>query len=498
MLTHLPVLQVVVPLLAAPACLLLDRARLAWLFALMATTISLVISALLLYQVNQHGTLVYALGGWDAPWGIEYRIDLLAAYVLLVVSGIATLVIAAMGQGIALEIPQERQPVFYVIYLLCLAGLLGIVATGDIFNVFVFLEISSLATYALIAHGQDRRALWASYQYLIVGTIGATFILIGIGFLYSLTGTLNMQDLAQRIPETDSVRTAYTAFAFLVVGICLKLALFPLHLWLPNAYAYAPSLVTAFLAATATKVAVYLLIRVHFSVFGEHFVSSVLPLHNILITLGLIGVFVASLVAIFQTNIKRLFAYSSIAQIGYMIVGIGFGTAVGVQATLLHLFNHALMKGALFMALAAVVYRLGSADISAFRGLGRQMPWTMAAIVIGGLSLIGMPLTVGFVSKWYLVLAAIEADMWPIALLILAGSILAVVYVWRLVETAYFPSGDEPMPEVQGTVASREAPLALLIPTWLLVVVNIYLGIDTRLTVGTSGAVASALLGVGQ
>ncbi|WP_461482016.1 proton-conducting transporter transmembrane domain-containing protein, partial [Porticoccus sp.] len=309
MLSQLPILQVVVPLLAAPACLLLDRSRLVWIFTVLVCGLSLSISMLLLHQVYQHGTLSYGLGGWDAPWGIEYRIDLLSAYVMLVVSGIATLVIAAAGTGLEREIPPEKQTFFYVTYLLCLAGLLGIVATGDIFNVFVFLEISSLATYALIGYGKDRRALWASYQYLIVGTIGATFILIGIGFLYSLTGTLNMQDLAARIPDAAGSRTASTAFVFIVVGVCLKLALFPLHLWLPNAYAYAPSLVTAFLAATATKVAVYLLIRLHFSVFGEQFASSALPLHGILLTLGLAGVFVASLVAIFQPDIKRLFAY---------------------------------------------------------------------------------------------------------------------------------------------------------------------------------------------
>ena len=498
MLNHLPILQVIVPLLAAPACLLLDRARLCWLFAILACSLSLLVSILLLSQVHHHGVISYNLGGWDAPWGIEYRIDLLSAYVLLIVSGISTLVIIAAGKGLSLEIPQENQPVFYVTYLLCLAGLLGIVATGDIFNVFVFLEISSLATYALIAHGRDRRALWASYQYLIVGTIGATFILIGIGFLYSLTGTLNMQDLASRLPapETNS-RTVYTAFAFIVVGVCLKLALFPLHLWLPNAYAYAPSLVTAFLAATATKVAVYLLIRLHFSVFGEHFSDAVIPLHTILITLGLAGMFVASLVAIFQTNIKRLFAYSSIAQVGYMVIGIGFGTAIGLQATLLHLFNHALMKGALFLALTAVVYRLGSAEISVFRGLGQRMPWTMAAIVVGGLSLIGMPLTVGFVSKWYLVLAAIEAGLWPIAFLIALGSILAVLYVWRLVEIAYFQKA-EISDQIKAISTDREAPLTLLIPTWLLVLANIYLGIDTRLTVDTTSAVVNALLGGAQ
>ena len=253
MLNHLAILQVIVPLLAAPISLLLNKARLAWLFACVATVVTFIISAALLYQVQQTGTITYDLGGWEAPWGIQYRIDLLAAYVLLVVSTIAMLVLFAAHTSISVEVPGDRQTLLYVLYLLCLAGLLGIVATGDIFNVFVFLEISSLASYALIAYGRDRRALWAAYQYLVVGTIGATFFLIGIGFLYSLTGTLNMADLAVRIPALGASKTLYTAFAFIVVGICLKLALFPLHLWLPNAYAYAPSIVTAFLAATATK-----------------------------------------------------------------------------------------------------------------------------------------------------------------------------------------------------------------------------------------------------
>lgn len=492
MLSHLPILQVIVPLLGAPACLILDRGKFAWLFACVCSVATLAISVLLLNEVSQGGTISYELGGWDAPWGIEYRIDLLSAYVLLVVSGIATLMVFVAHTSISREITEGNQPLFYVLFLLCLAGLLGIVATGDIFNVFVFLEISSLATYALIAQGTDRKALWAAYQYLIVGTIGATFLLVGIGFLYGLTGTLNMADLAQRLAAVDGSVSVYTAFAFVVVGVCLKLALFPLHQWLPNAYAYAPSIATAFLAATATKVAVYLLIRLHFSVFDAGVAGSTLPLDAIFLILGLSGVFVASAVAIYQDNVKRLFAYSSVAQIGYMIVGIGIGSATGVQATLVHLFNHALMKGALFLALAAVGYRLGSASVATFRGLGKTMPLTMAAIVIAGLSLIGVPLTVGFVSKWYLVTAAIEEGLWIVALLIVLGSLLALVYVWRLVEAAYFQQPD---------VADRgrqEAPLSLLIPLWVLVLANLYFGVDTDLTVSTTALAVEQLTGEGR
>jgi len=490
LLVHLPVLQVIVPLLAAPLCLFLTRPRLVWLFALIVSGLAFLISSLLLQQVMNTGTIVYDLGGWDAPWGIEYRIDRLNAFVLLIISSISTVVLFAAHTSIRDEIPADRQTLFYILYLLSLAGMLGIVATGDAFNVFVFLEISSLSAYALIALGKDKRALWASYQYLIMGTIGATFILIGIGLMYQMTGTLNMDDLSRRLPEVSQTRTVFTAFAFVIVGICLKLALFPLHLWLPNAYAYAPSIVTAFFAATATKVAIYLLIRFTFSVFGLSFSFTHFPLQILFLVLGLLGIFVASTVAIYKTNIKHLFAYSSIAQIGYMIVGFSMTTVAGLTATLLHLFNHALMKGALFLALGAVVYRVGGTQLSLFHGLGRQMPLTMVAIVIGGLSLIGVPLTVGFVSKWYLVLAAIENGWWPVAVLILLGSLLAIVYVWRIVEAAYFK------PAPAGTEAIKEAPLSFLIPIWTLVLANIYFGIDTRLSVQVAQAASQSLFGV--
>jgi len=489
-LAHLPVLQVIVPLLAAPLCLMLRRPRLVWLFSLLVSTCTFLISILLLQQVMVSGTVIYELGGWEAPWGIEYRIDKLSAYLLLIISAISTVILLAAQVSIEKEISEDKQTLFYVLYLLFLTGMLGIIATGDAFNVFVFLEISSLSAYALIALGNDRRALWASFQYLIMGTIGATFILIGIGMMYQMTGTLNMADLSERLPELSQTRTVFAAFTFVIVGICLKLALFPLHLWLPNAYAYAPSIVTSIFAATATKVTIYLLIRFTFSVFGLSFSFTTLPLQILFMVLGLLGVFVASTTAIYQKNVKHLFAYSSIAQIGYIIVGFSISTVSGLTATLLHVFNHALMKGALFLALGAVMYRIGSVQLSQFQGLGRQMPFTMAAIVIGGLSLIGVPLTVGFVSKWYLLMALIEKGWWHVALLILLGSLLAIVYVWRIIEMAYFK------PSLAGRESIKEAPMSFLTPIWILVLANIYFGIDTRLSVQVAQAAAQSLFGV--
>lgn len=240
MLAQLPALAVIIPLLSAPLCLLLRRSLLAWLFTVTASGLTMVVSIALLQQVMASGTIVYEMGGWSPPWGIEYRVDKLNAYLLLIVTSISTVVLLAAHTSIEKEIPQHRHTLFYVLYLLSLTGLLGVVTTGDAFNAFVFLEVSSLAAYSLIALGEDRRALWAAYQYLIMGTIGATFILIGIGLMYQMTGTLNMDDLSRRLPEVAQTRTVFAAFAFIIVGVCLKVALFPLHRWLPNAYAYAP------------------------------------------------------------------------------------------------------------------------------------------------------------------------------------------------------------------------------------------------------------------
>ncbi|UCE64815.1 MAG: monovalent cation/H+ antiporter subunit D family protein [Nitrospirota bacterium] len=488
MLANLPALQVVIPLIAAPLCVLIRHRAIVWGFTLLVCWSTLVVAGLLLSQVLTTGPLSYALGDWAAPWGIEYRVDVLNGFLLLIVSSISAIVMPFARESVTKDIPENQIPLFYAAFLLCLTGLLGIVITGDAFNLFVFLEISSLSSYVLISLGKDRRALTAAYQYLIMGSIGATFFVIGVGLLYMMTGTLNMADLGARLPKVLHTRTVLAAFGFLTVGIGLKLAMFPLHLWLPNAYTYAPSVVTVFLAATATKVAVYVFVRFFFTIFGVPFVFETLPVGTILLTLGLAGVLGASTVAIFQTNVKRLLAYSSVAQIGYMLLGIGMASVTGLTAGILHLFNHAIMKGGLFMVMGCVMYQIGSVNIQQLNGIGKRMPWTMAAFVVGGLGLIGVPLTVGFMSKWYLVLGAIEKGYWLVVAGILLGSLLALVYIWRVVEVAYFRPTPQESPSVQ------EAPLSMLIPTWILIGTTLYFGVETSLTIGTADQAARFLM----
>ena len=486
--THYPILQVIIPLIAAAACSLIPRGRLSWLFTTIICGITFLVSIALIIQTYKVGVISYELGSWAPPWGIQYRIDVLSAFVSIIVSSVAFLTLLGSRTLVENEIPADKHSLFYSAILLCLAGLLGIVSTGDAFNVFVFLEISSLSSYALIAMGSNRKALTASYEYLIMGTIGATFILIGIGLLYMQTGTLNMMDLHHRLHQVDGFRSIHAAFAFFTVGICLKLALFPLHYWLPNAYAYAPSLVSTFLAATATKVALYLLYRIFYTVFGFEFSFNVLHLGIILLPLSIIAMAGASFTAIFQPGVKRLLAYSSLAQIGYMTLGISLETKTGLIASIIHLFNHAYIKGALFMCMACFLSNIKSTQLENLAGAGRTMPWTSAAFVVGGLSLIGVPLTSGFISKWYLVLAALEKDWWWLVVVILFTSLLAIIYIWRVIEQLYFR---EPKPE---NADVKEAPTLLLICTWVMIISTIYFGIDTRFPVNTATAAAEILI----
>jgi multicomponent Na+:H+ antiporter subunit D len=486
---HLPALQVILALIVAPICLLVRQPDKAWLMAMTVTWTLLVISLMLLDKVLEVGIVTYSLGNWPPPWGIEYRIDLANAFMLVIITIIGSAVMPYARSSIEKEIPKDRIYLFYCMYLLNLSGLLGIAITGDLFNLFVFLEISSLSSYVMISLGRNRSALTAAYRYLIMGTIGATFYIIGVGMLYMATGSLNMADLATLIPATEGSRTVLVSLAFITVGLGVKMALVPLHMWMPNAYTHAPSVVSVFLAGTGTKVAVYALMRVFFTVFGAAGVSGNFGLSEMLSGLAVIAMIGASAVAVYQKDVKRLLAYSSLAQIGYIVLGISMASVMGISAGLLHLFNHALIKAGLFMAMGCIFMRIGSVNIEDMKGLGRAMPLTMSAFIAGGFGLIGVPLTAGFISKWYFIQSAIEKDWWFSIAAILISSLLAVIYVWRVVETAYFHSRDK------NDEIVKEAPWSMLLPMWILIFLSFYFGINGTLTTGLAIGGAEALLG---
>ena len=489
--SHLPALQVIVPLLSAPLVAVLRPRGLAWAGALAASLMSFGIAVALTAGVLAGSSAYYEMGAWPAPFGISLSVDAFSALVLLIVTGAAAITLLAGRESIDQQIQQERQPLFYSAWLLGLSGMTGIVVSADAFNIFVFMEISSLASYVLIAGGPDRRALPAVFKYLIMGTIGATFYLIGIGLVYMMTGTLNLADMEARIGAVGDLNPILVAAGFITIGLALKAAVFPLHVWLPNAYTHAPHIVTAFLAACATKVAIYVLIRFDYLVFQSNLPDHQIQFTLFLMPLTVLGILVASALAIFEGNLKRLLAASSVAQIGYILLGASMVSDAGLTAGITHLFNHALAKGGLFLAVACLAFRFADLRLDRLGGAGANMPWTCAAFVVCGFSLIGIPGTAGFVSKWLLITAAMEfgAWGWALVIVILVSSLMAVVYIWRIVEALYFQA-----PAEEGAVAG-EAPLQLLVFAWVAAGLNLVFGLYPSLAVGLASDAATLLMG---
>ncbi len=488
---QLPALQVAVPMLAGLLAAVLPGARAAWGVATLGSVLTFLIAIALTVAVLTDGTVHYEMGGWEVPYGIGIVVGPFSALMLLVVTGASTFALLWGAPSMRHEIGDEHLPLLYAAWLMAVAGLIGILISGDAFNIFVFMEISSLASYVLVSAGPSRRALTATFKYLITGTVGATFYLIGVGYLYMMTGTLNIADLQERLAEVTELAPVMVATAFIVAGLGLKAAVFPLHTWMPNAYTYAPSAVAVFLAACSTKVALFVLIRFDFLVFQPNLVAHELVFSAFLVPLCVAAFLIASTVAIFEQNLKRLLGYSSVAQIGYILLGAALVTSSGLTAAMLHMFNHALMKSALFMAAGCLFLRYGSVKLSDLAGAGWTMPWTTAAFVLAGLSLIGVPLTAGFVSKWYLVLAALEHGGYGVLLtaLILVSSLLAVIYIWKVVEAAYFRKQDP------GRAAPKEAPVPMLVMLWLVTLANIWFGIDPSLPLTLVGQELPDLLG---
>lgn len=487
--SQLPALQIVVPLLTAPILVLLRGANLAWAAATAASLMAFAIAVSLTRDVQLAGHISYEMGAWPAPYGIELRVDSFNALLLLIATGASSVALLCGRESLTQQIEEYRQPLFYAAWMIALAGLAGIVITGDAFNVFVFMEISSLATYILIAAGPNRMALTATFKYLVMGTIGATFYLIGVGLVYMMTGTLNFEDLHVRVGDVADQRPILLAAGFITVGLALKAAVFPLHLWQPNAYTHAPHIVTAFIAACSTKVALYVLLRFDFLVFQSNLVGHSYQTASFLAPLALFGIIIGSAVAVFEGHIKRLLAFSSVAQLGYILLGASFSTAAGLTAGIAHMFNHALAKGGLFLAVAALAMRVSSLRLEGLAGAGRQMPWTAAGLVIAGASLVGVPGTAGFVSKWLLLAAAFEQGVLGIiaAVVVILSSLAAVVYMWRIIEQLYYGT-----PQEGATIQGEPAPV-LVAGVWFVALANIYFGLVPSLPVGLAENAAAQL-----
>ena len=419
-----------------------------------------------LVRVAVAGPLSYEMGGWPPPVGIEFVLDGLSAFMVAVVAVVRPPWTRAARPTTAAEIPGRVVP-FMSASMIFLTGLTGMVLTGDLFNLYVFLEISSLAAYALLAVG-SRQAPLSTFRYLVMGTAGASFYLFGLAFLYLETGTLNMADMGRLLPLAEDFSPVMVGLAFTGVGMALKMALFPLHGWLPDAYTDASSAATSLVAPLGTKVAAYVLLRLFFYVLEPEYARG-LPLLAAVGYLGAAGVVWGSVMAILQPELKRMLAYSSVSQVGYIAAGIGLASPLGFIGAVLHILNHAFMKACLFLVAGNLRAQRGHSDIPWFdRSLGRAMPWSMAAFALAALSMIGIPPFAGFFSKWYLALGALEQANWILLAALVASSLLNAVYFFRVLERMYLIPAPEGVGAAPAPIEEGEVPASMLVPTLVL------------------------------
>ncbi|HEX32065.1 MAG TPA: hypothetical protein ENF88_00040, partial [Candidatus Acetothermia bacterium] len=335
------------------------------------------------------------------------------------------------------------------------------------FNLFVFFEILSLSSYALTGYNRDRGGTEAAVKYLIQGSIGSSFILIGIALLYGMTGTLNMADIAAHVAGADPT-LLFTAMSLLIVGFGVEAAIFPLNAWLPDAHSSAPSSVSAILSGIAIETGAYAVARIVYTIFDGHGIMLVLSI------LGVITLLIGEMSAFRQKDdIKRLLAYSSVGQMGLIMLAFGIASDAGVFAALFQLVSHTLAKALLFLASGYIIYRVGSKKLSALAGLGRKMPFTGAMIAVAVLSLVGVPPFAGFMSKFSIVRAALaqhSATYTGLIVLVLVATVIEVGYFMKLLQILFFTEA-----ETEGRV--KELPLSALIPITILAALIIAIGV---------------------
>ena len=478
LMEHLPVLIVILPLSAAllSAFLSMLSKKLGKGLVLFSLAASFVCALRLLFDVlaSQTKSIHYAMGNWDAPIGIEFAVDPLNALLTCFLTFIA------LCTGIyCIRFIRGKSWVqsggFYALLGLLTVGLCGMTLTGDVFNLYVFLEVSSLSCYGLVAMG-GKRSVLASFRYLLIGTIGASFYLMAIGFLYALTGTLNMADMSVLLQGQMNSPLLILACACLVAAFGIKMAIFPFHIWQPDAYSYAHPGASPLISGAMSKVPAFAMIRFFFFIFGwQHWI--VADTTRIVGILGAVGMIFGSVMAIAQTDFRRMLAFSSVAQLGYIALGIGIGNVYGVTGSFLHILNHIFMKGGLFFAIGAIQYRFGIVDIRQFGQLHKKMPLTCFTIVIGALSMVGIPPTGGFFSKWYLMLGANEKHYYVYILVLIFSSLLNAIYFLRVLEKIFI-SPAAALTEKGNIPKKLELSLTMLLPVLLFGIGMIAMGVS--------------------
>jgi multicomponent Na+:H+ antiporter subunit D len=471
---HFPLLIIVIPILAAvleaPASLL--RRRLEMPLACAALLASSTLTALLFTQVGPRDSFGYHLGSWPPAVGIEIRTEFITLFVEALICGVSLAVVFYSGRYARHEVPGGKIPAYYSLLLLMAAAMLGFVSTGDVFNLYIFMEVLAISSYALVAITGKKQAARASFKYLLMGAPASIIILLAIALLYAATGTLNMADLRVQIAASGYTTLIFASCVLFITGFGVKCALFPLHLWLPDAHSIAPSPVSAMLSGLVVKVGIFGLLRVFLTIFTPAS-AAVSGSVDAVRFIAAAAILYGGAMAILQRDFKMMIAYSTISHIGYIVLGLSLLNQTALTGAVYHIMDHGLAKACFFLCSGAFIYMRGIRRIEHLKGAGRQMPWTCAAFALAALSVVGIPPTAGFISKWYLVSGAVDAGFYAYAAVFLAGGVLAAFYCFRIIYYMFF------QPPEEGTWAEsrEELPLPMLAPILVLSLATLVMGL---------------------
>jgi len=441
---QLPVLILLIFLSTAVIIALLkNKKKRVHTIVLAATGLALTFSLVLLIYVLEEGSFYYNFGNWNSKIGIEFFIGEYASIFTFALILIAGLILIFSLKDLDHEVADNKIGNYYTLVMLLVFSMIGMIFTNDLFNMYVFMEILSLTSCGIISIKNTKETTMATFKYLMLGAIGSISILLGIAMLYMVTGQLNMTATNQTISLIwqEYPRNLLISLSFILTGLGLKAAIFPLHVWLPDAHSNAPSPSSALLSGLVLKIYAFAMVKILFRVIGIDIIKAI-TINNYLAYFAVLSIIMGSVFAIGQKDIKRLLAYSSVSQIGYVFLGIGLATEAGLSASLYHIIAHAMMKTALFLSAGAIIYQTGIRDVREMDGIGYRMPITMATFTIAALGMIGIPGIKGFMSKWYLGLASFNAGKPIFIIFLLASSFLNAIYFLPIIISAYLKECD--------------------------------------------------------
>lgn len=400
--------------------------------------IAWIMALLELLKVLWDAPYSYTFGSYPAGIGIEFLVDEFSALMTLIVLTLSLLIIIYSLKDLEHEIESSRMYSYYTLVFLLIFSMIGMIFTNDMFNLYVFMEILSITSVAIIAIKKKKDTLMASMKYLMMGAIGSVTVLMGIALIYMVTGQLNMSAINEEISAVWRLypRNILLAMGFMITGFSIKAAIFPLHNWLPDAHSTAPTPSSALLSGLVVKAYIFSIAKIMYRVVGKN-ISVDIGIADYLIIFAVLSMMMGSVFALTQRDIKRRLAYSSVSQIGYIFLGLALASEMGFSAALFHVVSHAFMKSALFLSAGSIIYLTGKRDVKNLDGIGYEMPITMTVFSIGVLGMIGIPGTSGFMSKWYLGLAVLDAGHPELLIVLLLSSFLNALYYLPIIVSAF-------------------------------------------------------------